>query len=185
MNTPFAHHVMYIDHHTTRRTLEVFAEQGGLNRIALGLHTTDLIAGLLNGWMTGYSIANLPVRELGGLTYIYPLAFLSKRELHLYHLHCTGDLARHAYPNPWETDPMDRNFYYYLADHLQALWPGLETMLFTAHNWRLRRQPSLRYEQCQNCGAAILQQPFTTAKAEECDVCTVLRRAGFIERRVS
>lgn len=180
METSAAHFVMYIDHHTTRRTLEVFAERNGLDRIALGLHTTDLVAGLLNGWMTGYNIASLPLREVGESTYIYPLAFVHKRELHLYHLFRTGALARHASPNAWERNPTDRNYYYYLSDLLQSSWPGLETMLFTAHNWRVSRQPPLHYEHCRNCGSALLHQPFTPIASEECDACTIFRRAGFI-----
>lgn len=180
MNTSSAHFAMYIDHHTTRRTLEVFAEHKGLKNIALGLHTTDLIAGLLNGWATGYNIANLPKREVGKAVYIYPLAFIHKRELHLYHLYKTGHLARHANPNSWERNPTDRNFYYYLSDLLQSSWPSLETMLFTAHNWRVSRQPALRYEHCSNCGSTLLHQPFTPISSEECDACIVLRNAGFI-----
>jgi len=180
METVSAHFVMYIDHHTTRRTLEVFARQNGLDRIALGLHTTDLIAGLLNGWMTGYNIANLPLREIGDVSYIYPLAFVQKRELHLYHLARTGELARHSHPNAWEKNPTDRNFYYYLSDMFQSFWPGLETMLFTAHNMRTSRQPALRYEECSNCGSALIHQPFTPITAQECDACVVMRKAGFI-----
>jgi len=182
MNTEAAHQVMYIDHHTTRRVLEVFAAQKGLSKIALGLHTTDLIAGLLNGWMTGYNVANLPVRQIEDITYTYPLAFISKRELHLYHLHSTGHLARHTNPNQWEKNPKDRNFYYFLADQFQYYWPSIETMLFTAHNWRLNRTDPLRFERCQNCGSALLQQPFTVVGREECDVCMILRRAGYIKK---
>jgi tRNA(Ile)-lysidine synthase TilS/MesJ len=180
MTTPSAHFAMYIDHHTTRRTLEVFAERHGLTRIALGLHTTDLVAGLLNGWMTGYQIGGLPTRKIGNATYIYPLAFILKRELHLYFLHKTGRLALHAYPNAWERRPLDRNFYYYVADVLQSYWPGMEKMLLTAHNLDVTRKPPLRYEQCRNCGSVLLVQTFTPVSAGECDACTVLRRAGYI-----
>ena len=180
MRTASAHQVMYIDHHTTRRVLEVFAEQNSLNRIALGLHTTDLIGGLLNGWMTGYHVGGVPVRPVGEVEYIYPLAFVTKRELHLYHLHQTGELARHSHPNPWELDPKDRNFYYYLADLLQSFWPGLETMLIPAHNWRIRRQGPLRYEQCENCGSTLLHQPFSPISGSECDACVLFRNAGYI-----
>ncbi|MBC6478987.1 MAG: hypothetical protein GDA56_15690 [Hormoscilla sp. GM7CHS1pb] len=180
MDTPFAHHAMYIDHHTTRRTLEVFAEKEGLNRVALGLHTTDLIGGVLNGWMTGYDIADIPLRQIGRLTYIYPLAFVHKRELHLYHLHQTGKLARHTTPNAWEKNPKDRNFYYYLADILQSYWPGLEIMLFTANNLRFRGKHQLSYKQCSNCGASILPQPLAEMTTDLCDACVILTQSGFI-----
>jgi len=180
MRTSIAHQTMYIDHHTTRRVLEVMAERLSLTRVALGLHTTDLVAGLLNGVMSGYNIADLPLRALGTVTYIYPLAFVTKRELHLYHLFRTGTLARHSSPNPWELNPTDRNFYYYLGDQLQSWWPGLEVLMFTAHQWRLRRQAPLTYIECRNCGSALLEQPFTALTGGECDVCAILRSQGFI-----
>jgi tRNA(Ile)-lysidine synthase TilS/MesJ len=180
MRTSSAHHVMYVDHHTTRRALEVFAERSSFNRIALGLHVTDLLAGLLNGWATGYHVGSLPVRPIGDVEYVYPLAFVTKRELHLYHLHRTGELARHSFPNPWEINPKDRNFYYYLADLMQSYWPGLETMLIPAHNWRVRREPPLRYEECENCGSTLLHQPFSSISSAECDACTLLRSAGYL-----
>jgi tRNA(Ile)-lysidine synthase TilS/MesJ len=181
MQTPDAHNVMYIEHHATRRALEVYAERNGLNRIAWGLHTTDLLAGLLNSFATGYHIGNLPVRPIGKVDYIYPLTFVPKRELHLYHFQRTGRLARHAFPNEWEIHPKDRNFYYYLADRLQAIWPGLETMLVPAHNWRIKRQPALTYETCENCGSTVLHQPWSSVKSDECDACTVFRKHGYIE----
>lgn len=181
MKTESAHLVMYLDHHTTRRTLEVFAEQHGFNKIALGLHTTDLIAGLLNGFTTGYVTADLPLRRVGAQTYIYPLSFVHKRELHLYQLERMDRLSRHTLPNAWERNPLDRNFYYYLADILQAFWPGLEAMLFMAHSQRLSRQPSLKFEYCPNCGSALLHQPFTIAPGTECDACMIFRRHGYID----
>ena len=53
MHTHYGHYAMYTDHHTTRRALELFSEEVGANKIVLGLHTTDLIAGLLNSYTTG------------------------------------------------------------------------------------------------------------------------------------
>lgn len=185
MRTESAHFAMYVDHHTTRRALEVFAERNGFNKIALGLHTTDLIAGLLNGWMTGYNVADIPARTIGHHRYIYPLAFVNKRELHLYHYHRTGQLVRHAHVNGWERNPLDRNFYYYLADRLQSIWPGIETMLFPAHIQRLRGRAELRHEYCDNCGAAVIHQPFTSLESSECDVCCLLRKHGYVHRKLS
>ena len=180
MSTPSAHLTMYIDHHTTRRALEVFAENCGVRTIALGLHTTDLIAGLLNGWTTGYYVADLPKRPVGNLTYIYPLAFVSKKELHLYHLQKTGQLANHSHPNPWELVPKDRNYYYYLADELQRLWPGIEDMLFTAHNWRVKKDRPPKHETCANCGSSILSQPGAKYEPAFCDVCLTFRAHGYL-----
>jgi tRNA(Ile)-lysidine synthase TilS/MesJ len=171
MDTPDSHKVMYVDHHTTRRALEVFGATVDISTIALGLHVTDLVAGLLNGIFTGYDVAPLPVREIGDVRYVYPLAFLHKRVLHLYYRARTGAFATHAHPNPWELFPQDRNFYYYLADVLQDHWPGLELSLFTAHRWRGRRMPSIVEEVCTNCGSTVLHQPFTPVRSDRCDVC--------------
>ena len=179
METEFAHHAMYIDHHTTRRVLEIFSKEVGANKICLGLHATDLVAGLLNGWMTGYEVASLPKRNIGNYTYIYPLAFQQKRNLHIYHYKKTGSLARHTYPNQWEQKPLDRNFYYYLSDIFQYYWPGIEYQLFTAHKRRLRRGNAQRYTHCTNCGSALLHQSFTQITYSECDACHIFKKLGY------
>lgn len=84
METNDAHRAMYVDHHTTRRALEVAADDLGSSQLALGLHATDLIGGLLNAWSTGHEIGPVPDRPVGGYRYVFPLAFVSKRQLHLY-----------------------------------------------------------------------------------------------------
>jgi tRNA(Ile)-lysidine synthase TilS/MesJ len=179
MATEHAPMVMYVDHHTTRRGLELFAEERGINKVALGLHVTDLLAGILNSMAMGYTIASLPMRRIGKVDYIYPLAFIAKRELHLYHQFKTGKLARHSYPNAWERKPLDRNFYYYLADTLQDYWPGLENLVFSSHNLKLRREQPVQTEVCSNCGSTLVVQPFMLTAGGECDVCKILRQAGF------
>lgn len=178
MYTDMAHFAMYIDHHTTRRTLEVFAKQKGLNLIALGLHTTDLVAGLINAWMTGYQVGGIPLRKYSDFAYIYPLAFIQKKELHMYYYLHKKEYARHTYPNPWELNPKDRNFYYYLADQLQTYWPQLEVMLYSAHKQRRKFEIDYVYTTCENCGAEILNQG---VHGKECDVCQLLRKAGYIK----
>src|SRR5947207_14208305 len=54
METDDAHVAMYVDHHTTRRVLEVHADEVDTSTVALGLHTTDLLAGLLNSYTLGF-----------------------------------------------------------------------------------------------------------------------------------
>jgi tRNA(Ile)-lysidine synthase TilS/MesJ len=184
MHTAHAHVAMYADHHVTRRLLEVEADARGISRIALGLHTTDIVAGLLNGFMTGYASGNLPSRPVGDYVYVYPLAFVSKRELHLYHLHRRGHLAAHTEPNPWERNPTDRSFYYWLADALQELWPGHEHLLITGQATRARGLSQLAFTRCPNCGGAQLQQSFTVVRDGECDICRALRAEGFIPTEV-
>jgi tRNA(Ile)-lysidine synthase TilS/MesJ len=183
MNTPYAHLAMYIDHHTTRRVLEIVSERTGANKIALGLHATDLVAGLLNSYATGYMSAGFPHRLIGTVEYIYPLAHVTKQELHLYHKAKTGILARHTSPSEWELYPKDRNFYYFLADILQAWWPGVDLWLLSSHEWRVRRSPPLRFSSCQNCGASVLEQPFEQVKRPLCDACQVFFDLDLIQRK--
>jgi tRNA(Ile)-lysidine synthase TilS/MesJ len=182
METDDAHLAMYVDHHTTRRVLEVHADNLGSAKVALGLHTTDLLAGLLNSLSTGFDIGAIPQRTVGPFTYVLPLAFVPKRELHLYYLNKTGHEPKQTEPNQWEFNPSDRNFYYYLADQLQWQWPGVETWMFTAHS---QTAPDLgtRFKTCGNCGASVLDQQTTTSPwLGTCDVCVLLDKHGWIAR---
>lgn len=181
MKTEHSHFTMYIDHHTTRRCLEVFASQNGINKIALGLHTTDLVAGLLNSYTTNYFIAGIPKREIGEHEYIYPLAFLSKKELHLFYFSELKKLAKHTHPNEWELNPLDRNFYYYLAEQFQCLWPGIEHYLFEAHEQKLSKYRFPEFTQCKNCGSHVLQQVFEKLNEEMCDVCKVFEKTNYLK----
>lgn len=182
METEDAHLAMYVDHHTTRRVLEIHAESLGTAKIALGLHTTDLLAGMLNSLSAGFDMGAIPQRSVGPFTYILPLAFVPKRELHLYYLSKTGHEPKQTEPNQWEFNPSDRNFYYYLADQLQWQWPGLETWMFTAHS-RTAPDLSARFKVCENCGASVLDQPTATSPwLGTCDVCALLDKHGWIAR---
>lgn len=183
MSTPVRHHAMYADSHTTRRVLEHVAADRGIDRIALGLHATDLIAGLLNGFMTGYPSGPLPLRPIADISFVYPLALLAKRELHMYYYSKTGKFARHANPNEWERHPVDRNFYYYLADQLQSLWPSLELLLITAQERSARSIGPIDYGRCNNCGGTYAQLPFTAVADDQCDVCRIFDEAGFLNER--
>jgi Asparagine synthase len=178
METEDAHLAMYVDHHTTRRVLEVFADDVGASTIALGLHTTDLLAGLLNSWTTGYEIGGIPVREVGNYRYVFPLAFTPKRDLHLFYAAELGHLPKQTTPNQWEFNPTDRNFYYYVADHLQWLWPGIQHWMFTAN--ACNRDPAPVFKSCENCGGSARQVSSAPAWSGMCDVCLLLDKYGWI-----
>jgi len=182
METEDAHVTMYVDHHTTRRVLEVHADRLGTPKLALGLHTTDLLAGLMNSYTLDFDMGGIPDRMVGPYTYVFPLAFVPKRELHLYYLHKTGHAPKQTEPNQWEFNPSDRNFLYYLADQLQWQWPGIETWMFTAHS-RRASQVTPNFLACQNCGASVLDQ---SSDRQEwlgiCDVCEVLDKHGWVSR---
>jgi tRNA(Ile)-lysidine synthase TilS/MesJ len=182
METDDAHVTMYVDHHTTRRILEVHADELATTKVALGLHTTDLLAGLLNSYTLGFEMGGIPNRRVGPYTYIFPLAFVPKRELHLYYQHWAGHAPRQTEPNQWEFNPRDRNFLYYLADQLQWQWPGIETWMFTAHARRAART-DFSFLACQNCGASVLDQSSDRQEwVGVCDVCEVLDKHGWVSR---
>jgi hypothetical protein len=182
METEDAHQTMYVDHHTTRRTLEVFAASEGSHKIALGLHTTDLLAGLVNAQTTGYQLGGLPLRHVGDFDYIFPLTFVPKKELELYHLHSTGTKPKHSPPNPWEFNPLDRNFYYYFADFMQSFWPGVEYWMFTSPTLQ-SADPSekVAFVACGNCGGALNPQGREWNAGDFCDVCSILARYGYVK----
>jgi len=179
METDDAHQAMYVDHHTTRRVLEVFADSVDSSTITLGLHTTDLLAGLLNATTSGLDMGGVPGRDVGPYRYVFPMAFVPKRELHLYYMAKTGRPPKQTVPNQWEFNPTDRNFYYYLADLLQWHWPGIEAWMFTGHSRRCRGQQPL-FETCGNCGASVRTQPLAGAQRGLCDVCALLDRYGWL-----
>ena len=181
MATKYNHYAMYTDHHTTRRALELFADEIHADKIVLGLHTTDLVAGLLNSYTTGYQMANMFKRQVGNYSYIYPLMFVPKKELHIYFYYYQKKYAVHSYPNAWEINPKDRNYYYYLADQLQTMFPGIENYLYEAHAWQLKRQKGLTFTKCKNCGSHILQQEYAPVNGEYCDVCSILSELGYVE----
>lgn len=181
MTTEYSHYAMYADHHTTRRALELHCDKIGADKIVLGLHTTDLVAGLLNSFTTGYQMADMFKRKVGNYTYIYPLLFVPKKELHIYFYYHKERYAVHSYPNAWEINPKDRNYYYFLADSLQTEFPGIENYLYEAHARMLQRQSVLHFTRCNNCGSHILQQDYAPLNSECCDVCRVFRKLGYIE----
>jgi len=173
-----AHQAMYVDHHSTRRVLEDFATTQGSRTLALGLHTTDLLAGLLNSWTSGHDMGPIPTRPVGEYQYILPLAFVPKRELHLYYTVQMGHLPKQTTPNQWEFNPTDRNFYYFLADQMQWQWPGIQNWMFTAHDQRADPRPVFRT--CENCGGATREITGAPLWSGLCDVCTVLDKHGWI-----
>jgi len=180
MESEDAHQAMYVDHHTTRRVLEVFATEVGTSTVALGLHATDLLAGLLNSMTSGYEVGGIPEREVGSYRYILPLAFVPKRELHMYYTHQLDHLPKQTTPNQWEFNPTDRNFYYYLADQLQWQWPGIQHWMFTAK--RPGSVPTSQFRNCENCGGATRDVAPGAAWSGVCDVCELLTRHGWVSR---
>jgi tRNA(Ile)-lysidine synthase TilS/MesJ len=181
METDDAHQTMYVDHHTTRRTLEAFAADQGSKKIALGLHTTDLLAGLFNAQASGYHLGPLPLRPVGEMDFIFPLAFVPKKELDLYYLHSVGKTPEQSPPNPWEFNPLDRNFFYYYADLAQTMWPGIEHWMLSSLDPAGDSQAKTAFVTCGNCHASLDSQGMDWTPGDFCDVCSVLARYGYVK----
>lgn len=180
MKTEDAHKVMYADHHVTRRALEFFAEKKGIKKICLGLHATDLVAGLLNTYASGYITNPIPKRNVGKFTYIFPLCFLTKKELKLYTSLFSLVHISSSKVNPWELNPLDRNFYYYLADQLQYFWPDIHIWLIEGNKRILQSLKINRHKICKNCESPILPQP-QTKEEELCDVCLLFKKHNYLK----
>ena len=179
MGTADAHLTMYVDHHTTRRLLEDYAErQAPGARIALGLHATDLLAGRLNGLVSGHPVGPTPRRSVGRHTYVYPLTFVPKRELHMFYTERTGLVPAQTTPNRWEFNPTDRNFLYYMADHIQWLWPGIQHWVLTAEN--PKADAEVEFHRCENCDGEMKKLQDASGWTGICDVCAVLQRNGWL-----
>lgn len=178
METEDAHQAMYVDHHTTRRMIEVYADEQKASQVAIGLHATDLLAGLLNSMSTGHELGGIPGRTVGNYRYIFPLAFAQKRELHLFYAEELGHLPKQTTPNQWEFNPTDRNFYYYLADHLQWIWPGVQNWMLTSQG--LDDPGSEDFHQCENCSASVRDLRGAPEWIGICDVCSLLEKHGWI-----
>jgi len=181
MKTPDAHFVMYIDHHVTRRALEHYASKKNIDKICLGLHITDLLAGILNTYMTGYVATPPPIRVVGPFTYIFPLSYITKKELKLYLEFNNIKLSPFSDINPWELHPLDRNFYYYLADQIQFFWPGIHVWMYEGLSRLIKKINIRQYVFCRNCGSPILPQVSTLNGNEMCDVCQLLDKHGYLQ----
>ncbi|MFD0330768.1 hypothetical protein ACFQZC_27695 [Streptacidiphilus monticola] len=75
---------MVIGHQVLRRMLEREAGRTGANVVAFGFNADDLVASMVTWFTTGYRMGGIPVRELGGMRYVFPLYRITKKELTLY-----------------------------------------------------------------------------------------------------
>jgi tRNA(Ile)-lysidine synthase TilS/MesJ len=163
-----------------QRMLEQVADDVGADAILTGAHTTELLGGILNEWFTGATVRrqSIPAHSLGGLSYRYPLVFLSKRELYLYRYSKTGYTLRERTANPWDWLADEQSFHYYLADMLQTLWPGVEYWMVESHNERVAATESLQFGDCANCGKTKPAPDFDSVG--HCAVCSALDSVGLL-----
>lgn len=161
-----------------RCVFERHAASNAMDAVLLGDHATDLLAGLLNSLATGVrsDVGDLPSESVGGVTYAYPLAFLTKHELALYRYARTGGRVTHDAFDPWEYNPPMQSFCYFLADLVQWYWPGAQYWLLTGD--RDAGERTATDAACANCGKRASESDLTGAGV--CEVCRLFDELGYL-----
>lgn len=167
---------MVIAHQILRRMLEREAQRRGAPVVAWGLNADDLVASMVTWFTTGYRMGGIPVREYGGLRYVYPLYRITKKELTLYLELVAPELNRQGAPGRFTTGPDERSLAYAVADHLYDLWPGIDYYLFSAFENVQRTLVPARHDRCRVCEGLYLLQEGVPNPAKLCDVCGFFAR---------
>jgi tRNA(Ile)-lysidine synthase TilS/MesJ/sulfur carrier protein ThiS len=168
---------MVIGHQVLRRMLEREADRRGAGVVAFGFNADDLVASMVTWFTTGYRMGGIPVRELGGMRYVFPLYRITKKELTLYLELVAPEQNRQGPPGRFATGPDERSMAYAMADHLYDLWPGVDYYLFSAFDNVQRSLLPPVDDTCRVCGGLYLLQEGVPNPAGLCDVC------GFFQRQ--
>jgi hypothetical protein len=170
------HMNMLIGHQVLRRMLERVAQARGANVVAFGFNADDLVASLVTWFTNGFRMGGIPVREMGGLRYIFPLYRITKKELTLYLELVAPELTRQGPPGRFTTGNDERSLAYAIADHLYDLWPGIDYYLFNSFgNMQQLMLPPVQ-DCCRVCQGIYLPQEGTPNPIGLCDVCDFLVR---------
>lgn len=178
-HSEYGDRVVAVANGINRRMFEAYAESNGFDSVAVGDHATDVLAGLLNAQTSGLQsrLDGVPKRQLGDVTYVYPFAFFTKRELALYRYAKTGLEPDNSTFDPWRVNPAEQAFYYYLADALQTYWPGIAYWMIESHD----ATPVPEAEalvRCTNCGKRKRERD--TAGETHCHVCRILDQLEYV-----
>jgi hypothetical protein len=92
-----------------------------------------------------------------------------------------GEVPAQSPPNPWEFNPLDRNYYYYFADLAQTMWPGIEYWMLTSLGTQDDARTKTSFVTCGNCHGSLDSQGRDWAPGDFCDVCSILARYGYVE----
>jgi tRNA(Ile)-lysidine synthase TilS/MesJ/sulfur carrier protein ThiS len=171
-----AHLTMVIGHQVLRRMLEVEARARGAGVIAFGFNADDLVASMVTWFTSGFRMGGIPVREFGGLRYVFPLYRITKKELTLYLELVAPELNRQGTPGRFTTGPDERSLSYAMTDHLFDLWPGIDYYLFTAFQNMQRYMFPFVEAGCRGCGGTYLLQEGMSNAPDLCDVCDFFAR---------
>jgi tRNA(Ile)-lysidine synthase TilS/MesJ len=170
------HLTMVIGHQVLRRMLEEEAKQRGANTVAFGFNADDLVASMVTWFTSGFRMGGIPVREIGGMRYIFPLYRITKKELTLYLELVAPELNRQGTPGRFTTGPDERSMSYAVTDHLFDLWPGIDYYLFSAFETMQRYMFPLVEADCRACGGVYLIQEGVPNPRDLCDVCDFFAR---------
>ena len=171
--------VLSIANEFNRRMFEQFAAERDIDKICVGDHTSDILAGMISGLFEGSirDVGNVPARSVGPLQYVYPAAYHSKRELYLYQYLRTGARTAADGFDPWELNKPYRHFYYYLADLVQSYCPGILHWLTRYGGSGGPADTELR--RCRNCGK---RYPAPDSAADgRCSTCERLDAFGYLD----
>lgn len=173
--------VLSIANNINRRMFEWFGTEHGVDKICIGDHSSDIIAGVLAEVFKGTErgARNVPRQTNTPVDYIYPLTYHTKRELYLYQYIQTGTVKADDGFDPWELNRPYRHYCYFLADLLQSYCPGLIYWMVQAASpdGRVDRELSA----CQNCGkTSRVPNP---AESTFCNTCLELKSFGYLNRR--
>lgn len=171
-----AHLTMVIGHQVLRRMLEEDAKARGANTVAFGFNADDLIASIVTWFTTGFRMGGIPVREIGGMRYIFPLYRITKKELTLYLELVAPELNRQGTPGRFTTGPDERSMSYAITDNLFDLWPGIDYYLFNSFENMQKYMFPMVEATCRVCEGVYLLQEGVANAPDLCDVCDFFAR---------
>ncbi|HET8642073.1 MAG TPA: hypothetical protein VFM37_09040 [Pseudonocardiaceae bacterium] len=170
------HLTMVIGHQVLRRMLEEEARSRGANVVAFGFNADDLVASMVTWFTSGFRMGGIPVREIGGMRYIFPLYRITKKELTLYLELVAPELNRQGTPGRFTSGPDERSMSYAITDHLFDLWPGIDYYLFASFENMQRYMFPMIEATCRICEGVYLLQEGVSNAPDLCDVCDFFAR---------
>ena len=170
------HLTMVIGHQVLRRMLEEVAKDRGAGVVAFGFNADDLVASMVTWFTSGFRMGGIPVREIGGMRYIFPLYHVTKKELTLYLELVAPELNRQGTPGRFTTGPDERSMAYAVTDHLFDLWPGIDYYLFSSFETMQRYMFPMIEATCRICQGVYLLQEGVANAPDLCDVCDFFAR---------
>lgn len=171
--------------HMLVRMLEIKREEGGHNKIMMGLERETMINAALAYMLSGEQVAGVSRKTDGENTYIFPLLSLLKKEEQAY--------IRLAMPTYRDLDVNNatdarryslyesgyRGLIMLLAGHLLDVFPGIDVYLENSlEKIVARSRISLEFAVCSNCGGRYISVEDT--ETSMCAACSTLKETDLI-----